>query len=142
MSLVLDASMTLAWQVEREDRQEVVLAQRAAQAVVLAGALVPALWFAEVTNGLVTSARRGVQTRQQIARFQADLDALPIERDSRAPESNQTAVFALAVQTGLTAYDATYLELALRSHAPLATFDHELADAARTAGVKVFGDPN
>jgi predicted nucleic acid-binding protein len=40
----------------------------------------------------------------------------------------------------LTAYDATYLELALRRSAPLATFDRKLAEAARQAGVRVFGD--
>jgi predicted nucleic acid-binding protein len=41
----------------------------------------------------------------------------------------------------LTAYDATYLELAMRRAATLATFDVKLADAARAAGVRVFGDP-
>jgi predicted nucleic acid-binding protein len=41
---------------------------------------------------------------------------------------------------GLTAYDATYLELAMRRAATLATFDRKLAAAARTAGVRVFGD--
>jgi predicted nucleic acid-binding protein len=40
----------------------------------------------------------------------------------------------------LTAYDATYLELAMRRAAVLATFDRQLADAARAAGVRVFGD--
>jgi predicted nucleic acid-binding protein len=42
---------------------------------------------------------------------------------------------------GLTVYDATYLELAMRRAATLATFDGKLAAAARAAGVRVFGDP-
>jgi predicted nucleic acid-binding protein len=132
--------MALAWLMERDDPQEAQLAQRAVASVVSQGALVPALFFPEVTNGLLTAERRKVATRLQASRLQADLEALPIESDALAPESTQTAVFALAMQTGLTAYDATYLELALRSHAQLATFDRDLAQAARTAGVKVFGD--
>jgi predicted nucleic acid-binding protein len=47
---------------------------------------------------------------------------------------------ALARAHRLTAYDATYLELALRRGAPLATFDQKLAEAARKAGGRVFGD--
>jgi predicted nucleic acid-binding protein len=47
---------------------------------------------------------------------------------------------AIAQRSGLTAYDATYLELAIRRNAPLATFDRQLAEAARAAGVAIFGD--
>jgi predicted nucleic acid-binding protein len=46
---------------------------------------------------------------------------------------------ALAREHGLTAYDATYLDLALRKNAVLATFDGKLAEAMRRAGGKVFG---
>jgi predicted nucleic acid-binding protein len=45
---------------------------------------------------------------------------------------------ALARQHGLSAYDATYLELALRKGAVLATFDRKLADAMQNAGGRVF----
>ena len=52
--------------------------------------------------------------------------ALDIERHPvEAP-----AVFALAMRTGLTAYDAAYLWLAETLHAPLATFDARLGAAA------------
>jgi len=40
----------------------------------------------------------------------------------------------------LTAYGATYLELALRTGSSLATFDRQLADAFRILGGHVFGD--
>jgi predicted nucleic acid-binding protein len=40
----------------------------------------------------------------------------------------------------LTCYDATYLELVLRTHRVLATFDRQLAEAVREAGGRVFGD--
>ena len=38
-------------------------------------------------------------------------------------------------RTGLTAYDAAYLELAQRRRLPLATLDRALRDAATSAGV-------
>jgi predicted nucleic acid-binding protein len=47
---------------------------------------------------------------------------------------------SLARSHALTAYDASYLELALRLGAGLATFDRKLAVAARSVGVPVFGD--
>jgi predicted nucleic acid-binding protein len=40
----------------------------------------------------------------------------------------------------LTSYDAAYLELALRTGSPLATFEGQLADAMRAAGGRLFGD--
>ena len=40
-------------------------------------------------------------------------------------------------QHGLTAEDATYLELAMRLGAPLASFDQHLAKAARVAGIEI-----
>jgi predicted nucleic acid-binding protein len=42
---------------------------------------------------------------------------------------------AVAVEHGLTAYDAGYLELAMRNRLPLATLDEGLRRAAKKAGV-------
>lgn len=40
----------------------------------------------------------------------------------------------------MLAYDAAYLELALRRGVPLASLDEALLRAARVAGVTVIGD--
>jgi predicted nucleic acid-binding protein len=45
----------------------------------------------------------------------------------------------LALKHGLTAYDATYLALAISERLPLATLDRELAAAARGEAVEVLG---
>jgi predicted nucleic acid-binding protein len=45
----------------------------------------------------------------------------------------------LARRYKLSAYDASYLELALRRGIPLATLDEDLQKAAKKAGVKKFG---
>jgi predicted nucleic acid-binding protein len=49
-------------------------------------------------------------------------------------------VLTLARAYRLTGYDATYLELVMRTGRPLATFDRQLAAAVRQAGGRVFGD--
>ena len=42
-----------------------------------------------------------------------------------------------ARQYDLTAYDASYLSLAIAEELPLATFDRKLQEAARQAGVSL-----
>ncbi len=46
--------------------------------------------------------------------------------------------FSVANAFRLTAYDATYLEMARTEHLPLATLDRALRDAAVKAGVSRF----
>jgi predicted nucleic acid-binding protein len=44
----------------------------------------------------------------------------------------------LARSQGISAYDAAYLELAMRRGLPLATLDGKLEAAARAVGVSIF----
>jgi predicted nucleic acid-binding protein len=138
--LVLDASMTLAWQFKRVDPGEVLIAERALEALSTVQAVVPALWFAEVANGVLRGERQGVISPKQSASFLNDLSEAEIVADEISPRSRQAFVLDLARKYRLTMYDATYLELAMRRAAVLATFDRKLAEAARGAGVRVFGD--
>ena len=50
------------------------------------------------------------------------------------------AVLSLAQRHNLTAYDAAYLELALREKAILATLDRRLAEAGRIERLTVLSD--
>ncbi len=140
MSLVIDASMALAWLVTRADPNEAGIAQQAIHTVMSGSAFIPQIWFVEVANALLTAERRHVSTRAAATRFLADLDALPITVDSWTPGDLQPEILRLGRLHVLTAYDATYLELALRTNSLLATFDRKLAAACRTAGGLVFGD--
>ena len=137
--IVLDASMALAWHFKRTDAQETLLAQRALQAVHQDGALVPALWYAEVANGLLIAEKHGVTTPAAVATFQADLTHLNILLDSALPDATMTLVLSLGRLWKIAASDATYVELALRSGIMLATFDRHLAAAVKSAGGRVFG---
>jgi len=52
---------------------------------------------------------------------------------------DDAAIVDLAMKHDLTAYDAAYLDLALRERLPLATLDRKLAAAARAENVPVLG---
>lgn len=103
--------------------------------------LVPALWAIEIANGLAVAERRGRCTLQDCEKFLALIGALPVlqdsRQDSRDPGPAAAEVFQAARKYALTAYDAAYLELALREGALLATLDDALRKAARKAGVRL-----
>jgi predicted nucleic acid-binding protein len=140
MKLVLDASMALAWLFERNQPEEADCADRMLIALADAETSVPSLWHTEIINALLVGERRRVVTEAQVIDYLNRLSLLPISTDNSAPENRRDSVMALAREYELTAYDATYLDLALRADAILATFDVKLAKAMRRAGGKVFED--
>lgn len=140
MKLIIDASMALAWIFQRQKQEEIDCADRALLALSDADASVPSLWHTEITNALLVGERRHVITEAQISDYMNRLSFLPITTDETTTASRREVVMALAREHGLSAYDATYLDLALRNHAVLATFDMKLANAMRRAGGIVFGD--
>lgn len=140
MTIVLDASMALAWLLVRADRTEAALAKRAFGEVGAHGAEVPGLWYGEVANTLLVFERAKRLTEQDSVRYLVDLGLLTIKQDDLPCAATQSRVVELGRRHKLTAYDATYLELAMRTGGVLATFDRQLAEAARAAGARVFGD--
>lgn len=140
MTLILDASMALAWLIVRADRAEAALADRAFGEVGASGAVVPALWYAEVANTLLVFECAKRLSAQDSVSYLSDIGQLSIVEDDLPCASMQPRVLDLGRMHQLSAYDATYLELAMRRVGTLATFDRKLAEAARAAGVRVFGD--
>lgn len=138
MKFVIDASMTLAWLFERQKKEEALCADHVLLAMTEIETWVPPLWHIEITNALLVGERRKVVTEAQVIDYLNRLSGLPINTDNATPENRRDAVMALAREHGLTAYDATYLDLALRMNAVLATFDSKLADAMLKAGGIVF----
>ena len=124
--MVVDASMALAWLFERQKADEIDCAEHALLALNDVCALVPSLWHTEVANAILVSERRHVVTESQVFEYLAKLSILPIETDNETVISRRDAVMALAREYKLSAYDATYLDLALRTNAVLATFDIQL----------------
>lgn len=140
MKTVIDSSMALAWLIARPDRAEASNADQLFGKVAAYGAEVPALWFAELANTLLALERARRLTHQEAASYLADIALLAITQDQESCGDRQVRVLDLARIHRLSVYQATYLELAMRRASVLATFDRALADAARAAGVRVFGD--
>lgn len=132
---VLDCSVTMAWcfEDETDPRAPSVLA-----ALAVHEALVPGHWPLEVANVLAGAERRGRTTAARIARFMDILDRLPIIIDDQTAKKALGDVFMLARAHQLTAYDAAYLELALRTGCPLASLDASLNKTAARLGVALF----
>ena len=139
MNLVLDASMALAWIFERVDPQESALADQLLEAMTALEVLVPALWHTEVANALLVAERRHLVHEAQVIDYLNRLARLQIKTDTVSVASRQESVMALGREHRLSAYDATYLELALRTGAALASFDAKLVEAAHQAGVSLYG---
>jgi predicted nucleic acid-binding protein len=131
---VIDASSVLAWCFEDEGGPQ---ADAPIDKVAVEGAAVPDLWFLEIANGLVTAERRGRIKPAESATFVAMLEDLPIVAD-RATGRALHATMSLAREHRLTAYDAAYLDLAMRLGLPLATDDRSLGAAARRVGIVVL----
>jgi len=100
--------------------------------------LVPSIWPAEIANAVLVGERAKRLRQPDIQRFTALLEALSPSLDTQAAAEHIHNVLPLARECGLSAYDAAYLELAIRYNAPLATLDGKLQKAARSAGVTVF----
>lgn len=94
---------------------------------------VPALWLLEMGNLLQSAQRRKRITADKRRELAAAAAALRL-RVGREPVAI-TAIDDIAASHGLTAYDAAYLELALRRRLPLATLDDALVAAMAKVGV-------
>jgi predicted nucleic acid-binding protein len=133
---VIDTSVTMAWCFEDE-------ATAATDSVLDRfrddAAAVPSIWPLEVANVLLAAERRRRLTEAQASRFLDLVRQLPIEIDD-AP-TDLAGVVAAGRRHELSSYDASYLVLAERLGAPLATLDRRLAEAAGRAGVQLLVAP-
>jgi predicted nucleic acid-binding protein len=133
----LDASIVLTWCFpDEEARKAQEISERIAGGDIV---IVPAFWRHEILNALLVGERRNRLTPELAQAFIADLNRLPVDVDDGAtPDIVFNATQALCRKHRLTAYDAAYLELAMRSGCPLATADDDLKQAAIAEGVQVL----
>ena len=100
--------------------------------------LTRSIWPLEVANVLLVAERRHRLTPADSARFVELLAGLPITVDHSGQHLAHGRILDLAHRAGLSAYDASYLELAMRLGVPLATADDRLCDAADASGVPLM----
>jgi len=132
---VIDSSIALSWCFEDEASPETdVLFERVRDD----GAIVPELWPLEVSNVLLQAERRGRISAGDMALRLELIVGLPVAIDPETAARAWREILVTARETGLSVYDAAYLELAVRRGLPLLTKDGELANAGRRLAVTVL----
>jgi predicted nucleic acid-binding protein len=133
--VVIDATVALAWCFS-DERTEATA--KLLERVQTDAAAVPSLWHLEVANVLALAERRRRITPAESTELIALLETLEIVVDEETPSYALGRVLDLARGERLTAYDAAYMELAMRLGLPLASKDVDLCDAAERLGVSVL----
>jgi predicted nucleic acid-binding protein len=133
---ILDCSVTMAWCFDDEATN---LTNAVRDSLVAAGAVVPSIWPLEVANATIVGERRKRLDEARSRRFITLLESLPIVVDGETSLHAFSDISHLARTYQLSAYDAAYLELAIRRGLPLACLDGKLRAAATAAGVSLFG---
>jgi len=139
VSFVLDNSVTMRWFFGDGKPQQLAYAGKVLDAMKQDSALVPATWGLEVANVIARAEAKALVTEARSGAFLEMLEGVDIEVDAATFAHALSDTLQLARRYKLSAYDASYLELALRLGIPLATLDEDLQKAAKKAGVKKFG---
>ncbi|MCA9473216.1 MAG: type II toxin-antitoxin system VapC family toxin [Nitrospirales bacterium] len=136
MSFVLDNSVTMRWFLGDGQARELTYASKVLDAMKAVSAFVPVTWGLEVANVIARAKAKGLVTEARSSAFLEMLENVAIEVDSATFTHALSGTLQLARRYRLSAYDASYLELALRFGLPLATLDMDLQSAAKRTGVK------
>ena len=136
-AVVLDASVAAAWLLPDEASE----ASRRVYVRMRRGSLVlhaPELWLWECGNIIASSVRRRRLTPEDALLTWSVLDAIRVRVELSTPAPAQVrAALVLALDQGLSLYDAAYLWLAKSLRLPLLTADRVLARAAEATQVRV-----
>jgi len=135
---VLDCSLTMAWCF---DDEATPYTDGVRDQLADVRAIVPMLWPLEVANATIVGERRKRLDEARTLRFFALLSGLPIIIDDETATRAWSETSHLARAYNLSAYDAAYLELAIRRGLPLASLDDKLKAAAKSAGVALVAIP-
>jgi len=138
LRIVLDASVALSWCFEDESD---AYSRSVLEAAATTTFVVPSIWPLEIANVLLVAERRGRMTRAATAQFIELLSDLAIDVEPEPGLRYETDLLDLARRHNLSAYDASYLRLALRKGVALATKDASLANAANDEGVALWPSP-
>lgn len=129
-SFVLDNSVAICWFLKSQSTPYTEMAlRRVANGAKLT---VPSLWISEFINVISKAVQMRALDSDSAEAILKHAKALPILSKS-APELAD--LFTLTERYRLSAYDATYLELAMRLQLPLATTDTQLTKAAKSVGL-------
>lgn len=125
VAFVVDNAIAIAWAYPRQATEYTERLLDSASLGLLHTAFI---WPAEYANAASTLVNRGVLSEELGSEMMALGNDFGLIVN---PAPSPAELYAIARQHGLTAYDAAYLELAIRLNLPLATRDSDLAKAAK-----------
>ena len=135
---VLDASVAISWCFPGDPTDDTPYSRSVLRHLAPNDAVVPEIWAFEVANAIfVSHSKRKRITEYQILEYLSLLKALPIRVEPQSPWAN-VALESLARRYDITAYDAAYLSLAMRTGLSLATVDEPLKKAALSEHITVL----
>lgn len=137
MRFVLDNSVVMRWLFQDGSDTDRAYADHVLDrlAVDNVEAMAPAIWPLEVANVVARAEAAGATAEATSTEFLNLLEDLGISIDGDTASHSLGATLQLARRYQLSAYDACYLELALRVSVPIATLDGALRGAAEQTGV-------
>jgi predicted nucleic acid-binding protein len=99
----------------------------------------PAIFYLECTNVLLSVINRKRINLEDYQEYLITIQDLPITIDKfSALAESLYFISELAIQNNLSSYDASYLELAIRLKARVATFDNSLIKACKAHHIEVL----
>ncbi|MGC2531003.1 MAG: type II toxin-antitoxin system VapC family toxin [Candidatus Acidiferrum sp.] len=135
---VLDSSVAFSWCFPGDPTEDTPYSRRILSKLATDDAIVPEIWAFEIANIIfVAFKKRRRISQKQIDEYLMRLRALPIRVELNDVWAN-IALESQARRWNLPAYDAAYLDLALRKKIPLATADGDLRKAALAGGIGVL----
>ncbi|MCK6527488.1 type II toxin-antitoxin system VapC family toxin [Myxococcota bacterium] len=133
-SFVADNSVIVAWALDEGSDY----ADRVLERVRVHRPIVPSVWPLEFANVLAVAERKDRLSGPDPARARDLVLSLGITVVPEPPGRVSSEVLALAREEGISSYDASYLDLAIREGLPLATLDARLRAASLRKGVLRF----
>jgi len=134
-SFVVDNSVVMSWCFKDQAN---AYADSILEKLTGATVYVPCVWPLEVVNVLLAAERRKYISEADSARFISLLSQLPILVQHEGPEKSMKDLLASARAHGLSSYDASYLDLAMKKGIPLATLDQKLQRAAEAVKLQIL----
>lgn len=132
VAFVVDNSVVVAWLYEGQAN---AYTERVLESSGTSTLHTSFIWPAEFANAATVMVKRGILTDELGTAMIQMTDTLGLLVD-RTPVDLR-ALYQVSRRFGLSAYDASYLELAMRLNIPLATRDTALIKASQTLGLFV-----
>lgn len=136
MRFVLDNSVVMRWLLHDGSDERLAYASKVLDVLMqeTSEAVVPGIWALEAANVIVKAQAKNALSEARASAFIGLLSDMAITTDKHTAARALGDTLQLARRFKLSAYDASYLELALREGLPVATLDSDLRAAMAAVG--------